>query len=78
MFSGCSLSTESLKNIAKTINDLTSSSYVQPRLGEGSAWIDIDIENESPSDIELSYIEMIQRKGWDVCVNGTVYNSIFE
>ena len=70
MFSDCSLSTESLKNIADTIYDFNVTS-VQSRLGEGTGWIDIGLENTTPSELELTYIEKMQRKGWSVCINGT-------
>ena len=60
MFGGCKLDTQSLKNIAETINTVTES---QP--------IHIGIGNTTPTEEENSYLTQIHDKGWQVYVNGS-------
>ena len=62
MFLYCKLDTESIKNIAETINTVT-----------GSHYINIDIGNTTPTAEEFTYLNQILEKGWHVYVNGSMY-----
>ena len=65
MFYGCKLDTQSLKNIADTINTVTDSNPIH-----------IGIGNTTPTEEENIYLTQIHNKGWQVYVNGTnLYNS---
>lgn len=60
MFSGCKLDTNSIKNIAETINTVTDSNPIH-----------IGIGNTTPTEEENSYLTQIHDKGWQVYVNGS-------
>ena len=66
MFYGCKLDTDSIKNIAETINTLTNSSAIH-----------IGIGNTSPTVEENTYLTQIYNKGWRVYVNGYSNSNIF-
>lgn len=75
MFKDGKLDTDSIKNVAETINDVRS-------LTNGTAdWHDVykvlhlGISNVSPTDEENTYFEQIQEKGWTVYVNGSEYTT---
>ena len=58
MFKDCKLDTESIKNIAETINQYTN-------------YIDIGIGSTTPTDDEDLYFKLIAAKGWTVYVNNS-------
>ena len=60
MFNRCKLNTQSLKNIAETINTVTESNSIH-----------IGIGNKTPSEEENTYLTQIYDKGWQVYVNGS-------
>ena len=66
MFIGCKLNTQSIKNIAETINTVTDSPSIM-----------IGIGNKTPSEEENTYLTQIHNKGWQVYVNGAGDVNIF-
>lgn len=70
MFHYCKLDTQSLKNIADTINNVTS---LENENQNGGIWkmIHIGIGSKTPSEEEHTYLTQIHNKGWEVYVNGS-------
>jgi hypothetical protein len=66
MFYGCKLDTQSIKNIAETINTVTDSNPIH-----------IGIGNTTPTEEENTYLTQIHNKGWQVYVNGDHNSNIF-
>ena len=70
MFHNCKLNTQSVQNIANSINDVTS---LQNGGGPGDnvyKEIGIGINNYSPNSEENTAFNTMASKGWRVCVNG--------
>jgi hypothetical protein len=63
MFNFCKLNTQSLKNIADTINTVSDSNIIH-----------IGIGNTTPTEEENTYLTQIYNKGWQVFVNGSSTN----
>ena len=66
MFGGCKLNTQSIKNIAETINTVSNSPSIM-----------IGIGNKTPTEEENTYLTQIHNKGWQVYVNGGGDSNIF-
>ena len=74
MFYGCKLNTNSLKNIADTIKNVTSLTNGADK--HAAIWknIDIGIANSTPNAQEKTAFNTIASKGWTVYVNGSTYS----
>lgn len=73
MFYGCKLNTNSLKNIADTIKNVTILTNGADK--HAAIWknIDIGLGNSTPTATEKTYLTQIKNKGWTVYVNGSIY-----
>ena len=70
MFRGCKLDTQSIKNIADTINNLNGIGCC-----DSQEIIHIGIGNTTPNAEEITAFNQISDKGWTVFVNGSEYIS---
>ena len=66
MFHNCKLDTNSVKNIAETINTVTNNPSIH-----------IGIGSTTPSEEEHTYLTQIHNKGWKVYVNGSSSSNIY-
>lgn len=86
MFSNCKLDTESLRNVADTINDITDldksndEDWKYEVLGETKTIsssergrIDIDYDESVSQDVIIECGDKLMDKGWVVYFNGTLY-----
>ena len=75
MFNGCKLDTESVQNIANSINDVNDLPTDQIVIPEyiGIRTITIGIGNTTPNVKEEDSFNLMVSKGWTIYVNGSTY-----
>jgi hypothetical protein len=72
MFYGCKLNSESLQNIANTINDLRLVTEVD-KFDSTLGYIVLGISSDIPSDIKTSCGDLMVQKGWKVYFGYSLY-----